>query len=187
MIDRLTYPAALAGSLLVTAAGVLGWLAPGSYPFGPGDRFADLALMTYVPRGTAIAFALILGVAGVVLAGGRRGGPVAIAFAAVSATVLGLLVPDIELLILTAYVMALAVPSTLVAVLTNRLLPRLPVAAVFAVAFAALLGWLSYIARDADPIGASAVRVRLVRRWRCLGRRPHPPAPRARRRSPRLG
>ncbi|GIF62281.1 hypothetical protein Ais01nite_03160 [Asanoa ishikariensis] len=154
MIDRLIYPAALAGSLLMTAVGVLWWLAPGSYPFGPDDRYADLALMTYVPRGAAIAVAVILGIAGMVLAAGRRDGPVAIAFAAVAATVLGLLVPDIQVLILAAYAMALAVPSALVAVLANRLLPRLPVAAVFAVAFAAVLGWLSYVARDADPIGA---------------------------------
>jgi hypothetical protein len=152
-MERLTYRAALAGSLLVTAAGVLWWLIPASYPFGPRDRFADMALMTYVPRGTAIVCALLLGVAGVVLAAGRRGGPVAIAFASVAATVLGLLVPDIQVLILTAYAMALAVPSALVAVLANQLIPRLPAVAVFAVAFAALLGWLSYIARDADPIG----------------------------------
>ena len=110
--------------------------------------------MTYVPRGAAIAAALILGVGGAALAAARCGGAVTRGFAALAAVVLGLLVPDIQLLMLAAYAMALAVPVALVALLVGRLLPRPATVAVFAVAFAALAGWLSYIARDAEPIGS---------------------------------
>lgn len=161
----------LAGSLLAGMTGVLWWLRPHSYPFGPQDRFADLSLMTHVPVGAAIVLILATGGAGTVLAGllvaGRGttllGRVSAIAVAAFSTTVFGFLVPDIQVLILTAYLMTLGVPASMVAVLTTRLLsarwPRATTtAAISGVAagsgtFVTLLAGLCYVARDAEPIG----------------------------------
>jgi hypothetical protein len=161
----------LAGSLLVVVSAILWWVRPQSYPFGPHDRFADLSLMSYVPTGAAPGLALTAGVVGVVLAGlllthqvttaGAR--VVAIIVASVSATLFGFLVPDIQVLILSTYLLTLAVPAFLVAVLTNRLVGRRPTfptgtaancaAAAGAVTFAALLVGLLYIARDAQSLG----------------------------------
>ncbi|MGC5287731.1 hypothetical protein [Micromonospora sp. DT231] len=160
----------LVGSLLLVAVGVLWWLRPSSYPFGPQDRFADLSLMTYVPSDTAVALALTAGVVGLALASllrsGRAGAAVrvgGIVVAAVAATLLGFLVPDIQVLTITAYLMTLAVPAAITAALATRLFrsarPRSGRAAgvggiaVGAAAFVALLLWLGYIARDAEPIG----------------------------------
>ncbi|MEU8327708.1 hypothetical protein [Micromonospora sp. NPDC048839] len=160
----------LVGSLLLVAVGVLWWLRPSSYPFGPQDRFADLSLMTYVPSDTAVVLALTAGVVGLALVGLLRSGRVGaavrvggIVVAAVAATLLGFLVPDIQVLTITAYLMTLAVPAAITAALATRLFrsarPRSGRAAgaggitVGAAAFVALLLWLGYIARDAEPIG----------------------------------
>ncbi|GIG93100.1 hypothetical protein [Plantactinospora endophytica] len=160
----------LVGSLLLIAVGFLWWGHPSSYPFGPQDRFADLSLMTFVPPDAAVALALSAGAVGLALAGlllsGRAGAPIrvgGIAVAAVAATMLGFLVPDIQVLTITAYLMTLAVPAVIVAALTTRLFrlarPDNDSAAgacgiaVGAAAFITLLLWLSYIARDAEPIG----------------------------------
>ncbi|MET8042227.1 hypothetical protein ABZU25_15375 [Micromonospora sp. NPDC005215] len=160
----------LVGSLLLIAVGFLWWLRPSSYPFGRQDRFADLSLMTHVPSDTAVALALTAGVVGLALAtllrSGRSGTPVRVAgivVAAVAATMLGFLVPDIQVLTITAYLMTLAVPAAIVAALVTRLIssarPHCGRAAgaggiaAGAAAFVALLLWLSYIARDAEPIG----------------------------------
>ncbi|MEV4494125.1 hypothetical protein AB0J84_00220 [Micromonospora arborensis] len=160
----------LVGSLLLIGVGFLWWLRPSSYPFGPQDRFADLSLMTYVPADTAVVLALTAGAVGVALAGllldGRTGAPIrvgGIAVAAVAALVLGFLVPDIQVLTITGYLMTLAVPAAIVAALTTRLVRRASPhhgsaagaagIAVGAAAFVTLLLWLNYIARDAEPIG----------------------------------
>ncbi|MEV4621105.1 hypothetical protein AB0J74_20645 [Asanoa sp. NPDC049573] len=118
----------------------------------------------------AVAFALAVGVVGVALAGlllnGRAGAAIrvgGIATAAVAATLLGFLVPDIQVLTITAYLMTLAVPAVIVAALTTRLVRFAKpgngrAAGVWGIAVGAavlvtLLFWLSYIARDAEPVG----------------------------------
>lgn len=106
------------GSMLVILVGAL-WLAePSAYPFGPGDRFADMSLLGGAESGLSGWLAISVGIAGVLAAGrlayvDKRPLRGLLAVAVGQAIVLGLLAPDIQILILSAYLLAFAVPPVL--------------------------------------------------------------------------
>src|SRR5699024_3740187 len=106
------------GSLLVALVGLLWLMEPRAYPFGPGDDFGDSSLRGAVGSGDAGRTGIAVGLSGVLIAGGLaylrgRAVRVLLAGAVLQAIVLGLLLPDIQVLILGAYLLAFVLPPTL--------------------------------------------------------------------------
>jgi hypothetical protein len=103
--------------------------APDSYPFGPGDRFSDLSMVASVSPGTAAQVLLWTGSASICLAFlllSRLHLPrwlqaVMGSWAALLAVTFAFVVPDIQLLILLAYAVTLAIPSAVAFVVVWRL------------------------------------------------------------------
>ncbi len=120
--------AALVGSVLLGLAGAWWHLRPSAYPFGPDDRYHDLSLMVHVTADQAVVL-LILSAAlsGLVGVGRLLRVPLptplaylGVAVAAAMAVAHGYLLPDIQVLILIAYSMTLALPALAVFVLVSR-------------------------------------------------------------------
>lgn len=111
---------AAAGSLVVVLVGLLWRGNAEAYPFGPGDDFADSSLLGAANAVLAGWLAIGVGafglatVAGLAYAG-RRTTRVLLVAAVVQAVTLGLLVPDVQVLILAAYLLAFVVPPVLLA------------------------------------------------------------------------
>src|SRR5690625_3111335 len=106
------------GSMLVALVGLLWLMEPRAYPFGPGDDFGDSSLLGAVGSGDAGRTGIAVGLSGVLIAGGLaylrgRAVRVLLAGAVLQAIVLGLLLPDIQVLILGAYLLAFVLPPTL--------------------------------------------------------------------------
>lgn len=115
-------PLALAalGSLLVAAVGLLWRVDVAAYPFGPDDDFADSSVLGATGAGLAGWLALGVGLLGLVTAVGlgRAGATmrrVLVVVASLQAVTLGLLAPDIQVLILAAYLLAFVFPPVLLA------------------------------------------------------------------------
>jgi hypothetical protein len=114
-------PLAMAGvgSILIALVGVLWRVDPAAYPFGPGDDYAvDASLLGATSAGVGGWLAVGVGAFGLLTATGLaavhgRAARFLIGAAAVQAIVLGLLVADQQVLVLAAYLLALAVPPVL--------------------------------------------------------------------------
>lgn len=143
---------AAAWSLVATAIG--GWwlVRPGTYPFGPGDPGADQSLLGAVPHRVGATALLALGVVGVVLATGLRRSAgnrtvhrLGTVMAATYAVGFGLLVPDIQALIVVAYLFVLGGSLALAGVLVAGALAgrRSSVVAIATLAGLAVVGWLT--------------------------------------------
>lgn len=110
---------AAVGSILLALVGVLWRLDPGAYPFGPGDDYGiDASLLGATSAGAGGWLAIGAGAFGLLTAAGLapghgRAARFLIGAAAVQAIVLGLLVPDLQVLVLTAYFLALVLPPAL--------------------------------------------------------------------------
>lgn len=107
-------------------------LDPSAYPYGPNDRYSDMSLVSGVSASTAAAVALssgVLSAGAAVLLLLRRQLP---AWVALPLALLGLamfvvfafIVPDIQLLILAAYALTLAMPALAAFVISSRLSTR---------------------------------------------------------------
>jgi hypothetical protein len=139
---------AILTSVLVGIIGLQWWLAPATYPFGPGDESGNLSLLTRLEADWAAALAGLLAAAGLVTARaldrplGPVGRRVALAAAGVQVIVLGYVVPDITALMVVAYVLALVGPIAVVGVAVVRGARRWPIAApaVLTVAVAGAVG-----------------------------------------------
>ncbi|UYM06784.1 hypothetical protein [Solicola gregarius] len=109
---------AAVGSTLVALIGVLWQAEPGTYPFGPDDRFADMSLLAGTDAVLAGWLAIGIGVVGLLTVGGlayagSRTTRLLLAVAGLQVVVLALLAPDIQILILTAYMLAFTLPPVL--------------------------------------------------------------------------
>ena len=110
--------AALVGSMVIALVGVLWRSAPSTYPFGPDDDFADSSLLGAADAGLAGWIALAVGVLGVLTASGfayagRSALRPLLAVAVLQAVALALFAPDIQILVLAAYLLAFTVPPVL--------------------------------------------------------------------------
>lgn len=123
---------AIVGSLALVGMGVWFGLDPSAYPYGPNDRYSDMSLVSGVSASTAAAVALssgVLSAGAAVLLLLRRRLP---AWVALPLALLGLamfvvfafIVPDIQLLILAAYALTLAMPALAAFVISSRLSTR---------------------------------------------------------------
>lgn len=118
LIMRLPLLSAAVGSTLIAMVGVLWRVDPGAYPFGPADDGADASLLAATSAGLGGWLAIGVGALGVFTAGclAYAHGRVAqslVGAAVLQAIVLGLLVPDLQVLVLVAYLIALVVPPAL--------------------------------------------------------------------------
>ncbi|UPK74514.1 hypothetical protein MU582_19060 [Nocardioidaceae bacterium SCSIO 66511] len=110
--------AAACGSLFVASVGLLWCVDADTYPFGPGDDFGDSSLLGAADHRLAGALAIGVGVLGLLIAAGLKclrgpGSRFLLALAAGQAIALGLLAPDIQILILAAYLLAFVLPPVL--------------------------------------------------------------------------
>lgn len=117
--SRSVVPAS-AGSLLVLLSGLLWLTVSSTYPFGPRDDYGDGSLLYAVSHTDAGWLAIGLGGLGlltvVAMAVVRSPAPV-VGGAGLQLLVLGYAVPDIQLLIVVAYLLALIVPAALLVML----------------------------------------------------------------------
>ncbi|MBE7956390.1 hypothetical protein ABTZ44_12205 [Microbacterium oxydans] len=120
-IDRIGVRSGLLAAGWSIASAVLGmwWLAvPTAYPFGAGDPHADMSLLFATTAHQAAWVLLATGPVGILagIAAGRprRTSSLAVAVATVFAMGFGLLVPDLQLLILLTYLLAILSPLLLV-------------------------------------------------------------------------
>ena len=124
---------ALVESLALVLFGVLVHRHPAWYPFGPDDRFADMSLIADVQVGAAASVLVLGGVvaslAALWLVLGRAASQQLLAAVVVVGVVVAVtfayVVPDIQLLIVTAYSLTLSLPTVVAFVLVWRTLGRL--------------------------------------------------------------
>lgn len=165
------WPARLAAtwSGLATVVG-LWWLAvPTAYPFGAGDRHADMSLLAGTTAGQAAVLLLTGGPIGVVLAVAARAqaGPAVVAGAAAYAVGFGLLVPDLQLLILFTYLVTMLGPVSLVVLLAvGTVRSRRRVVVVVALAAVGISVWWI------GGVGAGDMATALLDTAAALGTRP---------------
>jgi hypothetical protein len=120
--------AALVGSIGLLAVGVWWLMSPAAYPFGVGDRFRDMSLLTGVNAHLAACTAVACGAVGTAVAAlavfarrwSRLLGVVTVIVAVPMAVTFGFLVPDLQILILVAYALALSLPALAVVLLVSR-------------------------------------------------------------------
>lgn len=160
------WPARLAAtwSALVAAVGLWWLAAPSAYPFGAGDRHADMSLLAGTTAGQAAVLLLVAGPIGVMLAVAARrpgqAGPLVVAGAAAYAAGFGLLVPDLQLLILFTYLATILGPVSLVVLLVAGATrsPGRTVVVVGALAVVAVSAWWFGLV-GADVLGEMATGV----------------------------
>lgn len=123
--SRRLVAAATAWSAVAVALGLWWLLDPAAYPLGPRLSEDPSGLVQLVPRAVVATTLLVLGVAGAPLAtglgrvtGDRRGRRALLAAGAGYAVVLVVLVPDVQVLAVLGYLVALSAPLVVVALLT---------------------------------------------------------------------
>lgn len=117
MTQRALFGAAV-GSLLVALTGLLWAVEPDAYPFGPDDSFADMSLLGATGAALAGWLAISIGIAGVLTAcgvayTGEHTSKALLVAAGLQVVALGLLAADIQILILSAYLLAFVLPPVL--------------------------------------------------------------------------